>query len=65
MGFTDIKPQIEQLPHEEMLKTLAYLKHLLRAENPAYQRDLAQRHADLEAGRGVSLEEAKKRLENT
>jgi len=64
VGFTEIKPQIEQLPHDGMLKALAYLKHLLRAENPAYQRELAQRHADIEAGRGISLSEAKERLDN-
>ena len=64
MGFTEIKPQIERLPHDEMLKVLAYLKHLLRAENPAYQRELAQRHADIEAGRGISLTEAKERLDH-
>jgi hypothetical protein len=29
-----------------------------------YQRELAQRHADIEAGRGVSLTEAKQRLEH-
>ena len=54
MFFAEIKPQIEQLSHDELLKTMAYLKHLLRAENPSYQRELAQRHADIEAGRGVS-----------
>ena len=47
-----------------MLKAMAYLKHLLRAENPDYQRDLAQRHADIGAGRGVSLTEAQRRLGN-
>jgi hypothetical protein len=62
MVFAEIKPQIEQLPHEELLKALAYLKHRLRAENPEYQRELAQRHADIEAGHGISLTEAKKRL---
>jgi len=46
-----------------MLKALAYLKPLLRTENPAYQRELAQRHADIEAGRGLSLNEAKERLD--
>lgn len=65
MVFAELKPQIEQLSHEERLKAMAYLKHLLRADNPAYQRELAQRHADIEAGRGVSLTEAKKRLGNT
>jgi hypothetical protein len=64
MVFTEIKPQIEQLSRDEMLKAMAYLKHLLRAENPEYQRELAQRHADIEAGRGISLTEAKKRLDN-
>ena len=64
MIFAEIKPQIEQLPHEELLKTMAYLKHLLRAENPAYQRELAQRHADIEGGQGVNLTEAKRRLEH-
>ena len=64
MVFTEIKPQIEQLPHDEQVKAMAFLKHLLRSENPEYQRELAQRHADIEAGRGVSLTEAKKRLDN-
>lgn len=64
MIFAEIKPQIEQLPRDEMLKAMAYLKHLLRADNPEYQRELAQRHADIEAGRGITLTEAKKRLNN-
>ena len=63
MFFAEIKPQIEQLSHDELLKTMAYLKHLLRAENPADQRELAERHADIEAGRAVSLTEAKQRLD--
>ena len=61
--FAEIRPQIEQLPHEELVKTLAFLKHRLRAENLEYQRELAQRHADIKAGHGISLTEAKKRLE--
>jgi len=63
MFFAEIKPQIEQLSHDELLKTMAFLKRLLRAENPADQRELAQRHADIEAGRGVSLTVAKQRLD--
>lgn len=65
MVFAELRPQIEKLPHEEMVKAMAYLKHLLRSENPEYQRELAQRHADIAAGCGVSLTEAKKRLENS
>jgi hypothetical protein len=64
MVFAEIKPQIEKLSHEEMLKAMAYLKHLLRVDNPQYQQELAQRHADIQAGHGVSLSEAKRRLEN-
>ncbi len=62
MIFAELRPQIDQLPHDERVKAMAYLKHLLRAENPEYRRELAQRHADIEAGKGVSLTEAKRRL---
>lgn len=31
MVFAEIKPQIEQLPHEEQVKAMALLKHLLRS----------------------------------
>jgi hypothetical protein len=47
MVFAEIRPQIEKLPREEMLKALAFLKHRLRADDPVYQADLARRHADL------------------
>lgn len=62
MGFAEIKPKIEQLPHDEKLKAMAYLKHLLRVDSAEYQRELAERHADIEAGRGITLTEARKRL---
>jgi hypothetical protein len=62
MVFAEIKPQIEKLPREEMLKALAFLKHRLRADDPAYQTELARRHADLNAGKGISLSDAKRRL---
>lgn len=65
MVFAEIKPQIEQLSRDEMLKAMAYLKHLLRAENPVYQAEIAQRHAELDAGRGITLTEAKRRLEKS
>jgi len=62
MVFAELKPQIEQLPHREMLKAMAYLKHLLRVDTGDNQRDLARRHAEMEAGRKVSLTEVKRRL---
>ena len=64
MVFAEIKPQIEQLAPDERLKALAFLKHLMRADDPEYQAELARRHAEIEAGRGVSLTEAKQRLEH-
>jgi len=62
MVFTEIKPQIEQLSHDERVKALAFLKHLLRAENPAYQHELARRNAEMDAGRKVRWEDLKKQL---
>ncbi len=55
-------PQIEQLPREEMLKAMAYLKHRLRADDPEYQRELAKRHAAIEAGHGITLTDAQRRF---
>ena len=55
-------PKIEQLPREEMLKALAYLKHRLRVDDPEYQRELARRHADIDAGHKITLTDAKHRL---
>lgn len=63
MVLAEIKLQIEQLPQGEQLKAIAFLKHLLRADNPDYPRVLTQRHADLDAGNKISLTDAKRRLE--
>ena len=62
MVFAEIKPQIEQLDPAERVKAFAFLKHLLRANDPAYQAEIARRHVDIEAGEGVRLSEAKRRL---
>jgi hypothetical protein len=62
MVFAEIKPQIEQLDPAERLKAFAFLKHLLRANDPVYQAEIARRHADIDAGEGISLSEAKRRL---
>ena len=62
MVFTKIKPQLDRLSRKEMVKTMAYMKHVLRAENPEYQQELARRHADIETGQGISLTEIKRRF---
>jgi hypothetical protein len=62
MIFAEIKPQIEQLPHEEMLKALAFLKSRVRADSPANQAELARRHAEMDAGKKVRWEDLKRQL---
>lgn len=62
MVFAEIRPQMEQLPHEEMVKALAFLKSRLRADNPANQDELARRHAEMDAGKKVRWEDLKRQL---
>lgn len=62
MIFAELKPQMEQLPRDEMLKALAFLKSRLRAENPANQAELARWHAEMDAGKKVGWEDLKRRL---
>ena len=62
MVFSEIKPQIEQLDPADRLKAFAFLKHLLRANDPAYQAEISRRHTDIDAGKGITLSEAKRRL---
>ena len=62
MVFTEIRPQMEQLSHDEMLKALAFLKSRLRAETEANRDTLAREHAEMDAGRKVRWEDLKKQL---
>jgi len=62
MGFAELKSQIAQLPPRELLEVMAFLKHLRRADTKENQRDLARRHAEMDAGRKVTLTGVKRRL---
>lgn len=62
MIFTELKPQLERLSARERIKALAYLKHLGQVENPKYKRELARRNAEMDAGRKITLTEARRRL---
>lgn len=62
MSFAELKPQMEQLPHAEMVQALAFLKSRLRAENPANREELGRRHAEMDAGRKVSWDALKQQL---
>jgi hypothetical protein len=62
MVFAEIRPQMEQLPHDEMVKALAFLKSRLRADTDANRADLAQHHTDMDAGKKVRWEDLKRQL---
>lgn len=62
MVFAEIRPQMEKLPHAEMVKALAFLKSRLRSENPANQAELARQHAEMDAGGKVRWEDLKRQL---
>jgi hypothetical protein len=62
MVFAEIKPQIEQLSHDEMLKAMAFLKSRLRADTSANSEELAQRHTEMDAGKKVHWEALKQQL---
>ena len=62
MSFADLKPQIEQLPHADMVQALAFLKSRLRADSPANREELARRHTEMETGRKVQWEALKRQL---
>ena len=62
ISFADLRPQMEQLPHDEMMQALAFLKSRLRAESPANQDELARRRDEIEAGRKVRWEDLKQQL---
>ncbi len=62
MIFAELKPQMEQLPREEMLKALAFLKSRLRADSAANREELARVHAEMDAGHKVRWDDLKKQL---
>lgn len=62
VSFADIRPQIEQLPRDEMVKTLAYLKSRLRNETDANSRELSRLNAEIDGGRKVRWVDLKRQL---
>lgn len=51
MVFAEIRPQMEQLSRDEMVKSLAFLRSRLRADTEANREELARRHAEMDAGK--------------
>jgi hypothetical protein len=62
MIFAEIKPQMEQLPHEEMLKALAFLRSRLRADSIENREGLARTHAEMDEGKKIRWEDLKRQL---
>ena len=62
MVFTQLKPQMEQLPHDEMVKALAFLRSRLRADTAGNREELARHHAEMDAGKKVHWEDLKRQL---
>ena len=62
MVFTEIKPQMEQLSHDEMVKALAFLRSRLRADTVENREELAQHHAEMDAGKKVRWQDLKRSL---
>jgi hypothetical protein len=62
MVFAEIKPQIEQLTHDEMLKALAFLKSRLRSEFSENKSELERVHRDFDDGKKVDWETLKRQL---
>jgi hypothetical protein len=60
MVFAEIRPQMEQLPHEEMLKALAFLKSRLRADTAANREELTRLHGEMDAGKKIRWEDLKR-----
>jgi hypothetical protein len=63
MSFAELKPQMAQLPHEDMLQALAFLKSRLRADTAENRAELSRRHAEMDAGRKVNWDDLKRKLD--
>ena len=50
MSFTEIKDSITELTVEERLELAAWIAHLNRADDPAYQAELDRRMSDMDRG---------------
>ena len=53
---------MEQLPHHEMVKALAFLKSRLRAETATNREHLSRVHDEMEAGKKVRCDDLKRQL---
>jgi hypothetical protein len=60
MSTADLKKTADSLNDEERVFLAAYLKHLSRADSPAYQAELTRLDAEIDAGKKFSLEQVQR-----
>jgi hypothetical protein len=58
MTMAEIKSGIEQSTFEERAYLAAFLKHLARKDDPAYQSELTRLNDEIDSGRKISLAQA-------
>jgi hypothetical protein len=59
MTVAEIKSGIEQSSSEERAYLAAFLKHLARKDDPAYQSELMRLNQEIDNGKKISLAQAK------
>ncbi|MBI4660379.1 MAG: hypothetical protein HY735_16205 [Verrucomicrobia bacterium] len=60
MSVAELKRIVDETTDEERLFLEAYLAHLRRASDPANAADLSRRMREIEAGKKVTLAQARK-----
>jgi hypothetical protein len=60
MSTVELKHTVESLTAEERVFLSAYLKHLARVDDPAYQAELARLNDELDQGRRFTLEQVQR-----
>ena len=59
MTVTEIQSGIEQSSPEERAYLAAFLKHLARKDDPAYQAELTRLNEEIDHGKKISFAQAK------
>jgi hypothetical protein len=60
MSSTELIKTANSLNPEERVFLAAYLKHLTRVDNPAYQSELSRLNQEIDDGKKFSLEQVKR-----
>ncbi len=60
MTVAELKSGIEQSSLEDRAYLAAFLKHLARKDDPAFQSELSRLNEEIDGGKKISLEQAKR-----